>query len=337
MRHKEYCIFNEQKTKAEYSDFLRTFHATSWADRQQHRKQIEAMGITHPRPHVIQRQTEDVSGNFLQECRDVHDSFYIQHGESLRRCFNCHEQLKDCRDYSFFGRNAELIYESAACGMNIQRLAFCYESREGSTSLYYCWFCDGCHDCFGCISLRKKSYCIFNKQYAKDDYEKLVPRIIDRMRADGQWGEFFPMYLSPLPYNCTAAERYFPIGKTGALKTGLRWQDDTSLHASSSVLDPTDLPDGLPANDDLIVVRSTFSGRPFKITSQEIKRYRQLNVPLPRMTYDERMEERAKKLGGIKLYERTCAKTGIPILTTYPPDSPYIIWDRDVYEREFGA
>jgi len=49
------------------------------------------------------------------------------------------------------------------------------------------------------------------------------------------------------------------------------------------------------------------------------------------------MDERAKKLGGVKLYERTCAKTGKPILTTYPPESPYILWDRDVYEKEFGS
>jgi hypothetical protein len=37
------------------------------------------------------------------------------------------------------------------------------------------WFsrdCLGCTDCFGCVNLRKASYCIFNQQYSKEEYEK---------------------------------------------------------------------------------------------------------------------------------------------------------------------
>ena len=84
-------------------------------------------------------------------------------------------------------------------------------------------------------------------------------------------------------------------------------------------------------------MKSERSGRPFKITSQEIKRYRAFKVPLPRLTYDERMEDRAKILGGIKLFDRTCAKTGKPIRTTIPPESPWIVWDREEWEQEFGS
>ncbi len=65
--------------------------------------------------------------------------------------------------------------------------------------------------------------------------------------------------------------------------------------------------------------------------------YRRLGVPLPRAAYDERMEERAQKIGGVRLYGRTCAKTGKPISTTIPPDSPWILWDKDVYTSEFGS
>jgi hypothetical protein len=47
------------------------------------------------------------------------------------------------------------------------------------------------------------------------------------------------------------------------------------------------------------------------------------------------MDARAQKLGKPTLYERTCAKRGKKIFTPYPPESPYIIWDREVYEEEF--
>jgi len=156
------------------------------------------------------------------------------------------------------------------------------------------------------------------------------------MRATGEYGEFFPMTQAPHAYNRTQAFRYFPMTKEAALQRGLEWHEKDTEDIRNAV-EASQLSDDLPSSDDPIIVKSAASGRPFKITSQEIKRYRQFAVPLPRMTYDERMEERAKKLGGVKLYERTCAKTGKPILTTYPPESPYILWDRDVYEKEFGS
>jgi hypothetical protein len=100
-------------------------------------------------------------------------------------------------------------------------------------------------------------------------------------------------------------------------------------------IDAGALPDGLPEADAPLTVKSALSGRPFRITAQEILRYRQLKVPLPRISYEERMNERIKKLGTTQLHERTCAKTGKAILTPYPPDAPYIIWDREEYEKEF--
>ncbi len=336
LRHKEYCIWNEQKTKEEYEQWMEKFSTSSWTECSRYAKQLEEFSLRFPRPHAIILQSEQVSGNFIEHSKNVHDSHFVQHGEDLVRCFNVHEGVKDCADFTFFGRHAELIYECAACGINIRQLGFCFECREGSNALYYCWFCDGCEDCFGCISLRKKRYCIFNKQYTKEEYEQLVPQIIGRMRADGTWGEFFPMTLSPYAYNHTSAQRYFPLTRERTATLGLQWHEKDTEQAAAAV-DASELPDGLPAEDRPFIVRSELSGRPFRITAKEIERYRAFGVPLPRLAYDERMEERAAKWGGIRLHEATCAKSGMPIRTTYPPDSPYIIWDREVWEREFGS
>ncbi|TSC80470.1 MAG: Uncharacterized protein G01um101425_124 [Candidatus Peregrinibacteria bacterium Gr01-1014_25] len=334
LRRREYCIFNEQKTRDEYEAFLHGFDARSRRQRAEMDQRWRELCLRHPRPHAILRQTEDVSGNFILEAKDVHDSFFIQHGENLRHCFNLHEGIKDCRDYSLFGRRAELIYECATCGIDIQRLAFCYQCRAGSSDLLYCWHCDACEQCFGCVSLNHKKYCILNKQYTKEEYEALMPKLIEQMRQAGEWGEFFPLSRTPHPYNRSQAQRHFPLTKNQALEAGLTWHEEPV--SMTEAIDSSALPDSLPQTDDSMIVQSALSGRPFKITSQELKRYRQFNVPLPRMTYDERMEERAKKLGGIHLYDRACAKTGRPIRTTYPPESPFILWDRDVYEQEFG-
>jgi hypothetical protein len=49
-----------------------------------------------------------------------------------------------------------------------------------------------------------------NKKYSKEDYETLLPKIIDHMKKTGEWGEFFPMEISPFKYEETKAVDYFP-------------------------------------------------------------------------------------------------------------------------------
>lgn len=334
LRNKQYCIYNKQKTKAEYGEFLRTFQGQSWSHRETERKRFEKFALDHPRPHATFHQTEHCTGNFITQSRNVLESYFIQEGEDLKYCFNLYENSKDCMDFSHSGRNAELLYECNTCVINVSRLLFTVQGRSNSSELFYCYACESCQNCFGCSGLHKKQYCILNKQYSKEEYEKLVPKIIENMIKDGTWGEFFPADMSVIPYNRSQAQRYFPMTKDEAMAQGLVWHEE-DLREFEGAIDASALPDAYPPVAEAIIVRSAVSGQPYRITTQEIERSMDLRVPLPRVTYEERMEERAKKLGGIRLFERTCAKTGKKILTTYPPDSPYVIWDRDEYETVF--
>lgn len=56
-----------------------------------------------------------------------------------------------------------------------------------SSELAYCIDCYDTKNCFGCIGLRNKQYCILNKQYTKEQYEELVPKIIEHMTKTGEW------------------------------------------------------------------------------------------------------------------------------------------------------
>ena len=84
--------------------------------------------------------------------------------------------------------------------------------------------CHHCQDCFGCVGLKNKSYCIFNKQYSKQEYNELVPKIIEHMKkplpnpllggeGTSERGEFFPAKYSPYAYNETNAYDYFPLSR----------------------------------------------------------------------------------------------------------------------------
>lgn len=48
--------------------------------------------------------------------------------------------------------------------------------------LLYGIYCFATKNSFGCFGLQNKSYCILNKQYTKEEYEVLVPKIIEHMK-----------------------------------------------------------------------------------------------------------------------------------------------------------
>ena len=79
-----------------------------------------------------------------------------------------------------FHNNCILSYQvvagafSHSCSCNI----FCNEVER----VLYSKNCFSCKDCFGCIGLRNKQYCILNTQYTKEDYEEIVAQIIESMK-----------------------------------------------------------------------------------------------------------------------------------------------------------
>lgn len=334
LRQREYCIFNEQKTPEEFAALAESF--SSWAGRRSFAEKFDAYTRTQPRPHCILRMVEGCSGNYLIECNDVQESAFVQSAEHLRNCQMLFKSVNHCRDVTLFGIHAEYCYEGCILGLDAVRTHFCVSVWGGTSDMLYCVYCVNCSDCFGCTGLHRKKYCILNRQYTKEEYEELVPRIIEHMRSTGEWGEFFPIQASPVPYNHSLAQSYFPLRKQEVLDYGYRWREDEQPDAMHAI-NVNDLPDHLPTDDRTLVLKSSRSNKPFKLTSQEIKRYRQFHVPLPRESYDERIAERLGALGGIHFYDRTCMKTGKPIRTTIPPDSPWIVWDREVWEGEFGS
>ncbi|MDC0358248.1 hypothetical protein OAO01_05470, partial [Oligoflexia bacterium] len=321
LRHAEYSVFNKQYTKEQYQDYLKGINLASFKERSVIQDKFSGFKKEHPRPHVLNRMVENATGNYIFESRAVHDSYFVRDAEDVRFGFNLDQNVKDCYDYSLFGCNAELLYECVDCGYSSVNMQFCMGCWDGNADLLYCTRCMRCEYCFGCVGLKNKRFCIFNKQYAESDYKELVPQIIEHMQDTGEWGEFFPHSLSPIPYNHSYAYRYFPLPKAEALSMGMTWHDK-ELVSSKNAVPVADLPDRLPDTDEPFTALSASSGKAFRITTQELQKYRRLKVPLPRAAYDERMEQRAKRLGGIELFERQCAKTGQEILTTYPPDSP---------------
>lgn len=117
---------------------------------------------------------------------------------------------------------SELCYESIACPENYF-LKFSAVIWPKSSYLKYCILSRASNYCFGCVSLHKNQYCILNKQYTRGEYGEMVLKIIEHMKKTGEYGEFFPIKISPFNYNETLAQDYFPLDKEDVIKKGWRW------------------------------------------------------------------------------------------------------------------
>jgi len=77
------------------------------------------------------------------------------------------------------------MYDSTCVWNNNHRILFCGGWVSKSSNMFYSYSCQNCQDCFACIGLRNKKYCIFNKQYSREEHEKFVPQIIEKIMETG--------------------------------------------------------------------------------------------------------------------------------------------------------
>jgi hypothetical protein len=276
---------------------------------------------------------EDCTGDFLENSKSCHNCFFCTDGEDVTSGI----MLADAKDTflcSFFGHHSELGYHCQST-IDANRCSFCYFAAD-STEAEYGDTVLNCKNVFGCVNLRQKQYCILNKQYTKEEYEKFRLQLIEHMKRYGEWGEFLPKDLGCYAYNESTAHEFFPLTKEEAVAKGFRWREEEHEQSSAErVIPAAQLPDNISdIPDDVLnwAIQSERSGRAFRIIKQELDFYRQHNIPLPHLHPDERFADRfATYANKPVLYARSCMKCSKPIQTTYAPDRPEIVYCEECY------
>jgi hypothetical protein len=340
LTQKEYHMFNEKLTKEEYEKRLKTLEANpeflAIA-----RKRVQELQRTLPQKHYAGVGNESVTGDHVSYSKNTYASYDCTYLEDCKFCTWLHKS-KECYDCYAWGFDGELSYESHLLGSSFQRVLFSESCWNSVSNLLYCRYClDDCKDCFGCVSLRHKQYCILNKQYSREEYEALVPKIIAHMRKTpstgsgqaGEWGEFLPTAISCYAYNETVAQEYFPLTKEEALARGWKWRDEDQ--EEQKYMGPkTDVPATIgEVTDDICgkILICEVTGRPYKINPQELRFYREMNVPLPRKCFDQRHKERRELRNPRRLWSRQCMNCKKSIETTYSPDRPEKVFCEECY------
>ncbi len=345
LRQKQYCIWNEQKTKEEYEAFLAAFDSGSAAAIQTMREQFEIFAVSHPVKALRGEQNVNCLGDNVHHSQNAWRCFDCDNHQDTRYCTDCIADMKDCMDIHIWGDKTELCYESALVGGTARSVIGGYYITLGCENVHYSLWCSrNSRNCFGCIGLQHKEHCILNTQYSKEEYEALVPQIVEHMRADGEWGEYFPETMSMFGYNETMAQSFFPLTKEQAISKGYQWCDSEPTVNAQKTVDAHSLPDhiddipdsssvALAKEDDILewAIVCEASGKPFKLIRQELEFYRAQRLPLPRRHPDQRHRDRFTLKNPYRLFERTCAKCHQPIVTSYAPDRPEIVYCESCY------
>lgn len=72
-------------------------------------------------------------------------------------------------------------------------------------NLYYCFNCINCSYCFWCNWLLNKSYCIFNKEFSKEDWSLEVEKYFQIIEKQWVLWKFFPWEMNPFYFNDSLA------------------------------------------------------------------------------------------------------------------------------------
>ncbi|MBI4836444.1 MAG: hypothetical protein HY817_04255 [Candidatus Abawacabacteria bacterium] len=330
LRHKKYYFFNEQLTKEAYEE--KVAQATRDYEARELTKQKAAeYFLKYPHKATQNTQCEDVTGDQLTQCKNAYNCF---NSEKLQDCKNVFiaVELKDVQDIGSIGWG-ELVYFSAS-SMQCYQVCFCSHSSEIKQALY-CFQCFNIQHCFGCVGLHNKAYCILNKQYSKEQYEELLAKVIAHMQNTGEWGQFFPMALSPFAYNETVAQEYFPRTQEEIIDEGLNWHDPHSLnrYEGPKVAIPNRIEE---TQDELVkqILTCEGCGKNYKLIQQELEFYRHMHLPVPHHCWECRHRERINRNPPRKLWNRECSSCQIKLQTTYAPERKEQIVCEPCYLKE---
>ncbi len=321
LRNKQYCIWNKQYSKEDYFKYKESFQLDSWDSIQSLKKQFDEFLLKIPRKYANLIQCEESTGDNLKRCKNAKECY---NQSDLHSCkfMTSGDKAVDCYDCNSTG-NPELCYESLTPDNGYMNafVADCWNAKY----LLYCSHCHNSQNLFGCAGLKKNQYCILNKQYTREDYERMVPKIISHMKQTGEWGEFFPATLTPFAYDETPANEWHPLSVEEAKKLGYRWQGEDTGSQGRETIEWRDVPDSIKEVPE-VMGKETLAcqkcSKNYRIQKQELEYYKTYKIPLPRFCPNCRHRERWSKLNPKKLWQRQCANCTNQFESTYAPNRP---------------
>jgi len=354
LRSAKNCILNIKYSEEEYKNQLISLGLNTVKGKENFEKEFNKILLKHPRKFLNSKHVINSTGNYLNGVKNSKDCFDVEGPmEDSRFVTYGITDIRNVYDGYGVGVNLENSCDILDCGDNVQNAAFCGNLWVGYSNRY-CYFIKNSSNCFGCVGIQNKQYCILNRQYTKEQYDELIPKIIkhmddmpfvDKNGCIYKYGEFFPAEMSPFTYNESIALELFPDAKDAILKKGYSWREKAERNYKIDIK-IVDLPENIRGIDESIigkVIECSHQGKcnqnctlGFKIIPEELQFYQKMNLLLPRLCPNCRHYERLAERNPLKLWHRKCMKEGCTneFETSYAPERPEIIYCESCYQKE---
>ncbi len=350
LRNKNYCFLNEQLEKEDYEKKVAQAKTNTRDGIERMEKLAKEAHLKYPRRFVQIIKSENCLGDNIFNSKNCINSFTINESKNVdySLCVTEGFNVMDA-SYSDF---CEQVYENMSSEHDSRKkfCCFCWECHD----VEYCDSChSGCSDLFGCIGMSHGQYCVLNKKYSQDEYEKLVGRIkkhMDEMPYTSKsghiykYGEYFPPEFSTFAYNETVALEFYPLDKESALKGGFSWRDSEEK-TRETTLKADKLPQAIAeVSEEMLeqTIACEHAGKcsdpctfAFKIVGRELEFYKKMGLPLPTLCPMCRHFERVRLRNPLHLYHRKCMNEGCEneFETTYAPDRPEKVYCEKCYQQ----
>jgi hypothetical protein len=373
LRNKSHCILNVQYSKEEYEKKKKELDFGSYKILSKSENLYNKFALNLPNRYAGIIKSTGATGDMIMNSKNVKRCFDLYGNIEDSKYLIHFVDAKDCYDIYGGGAVISLSYEGVDVGIEASRQLFAVLTHS-CLETYYTYMCFSSKNLFGCIGLRGKQYCILNKQYTKEEYFKLVPKIIEQMNAMPykdkrgliyKYGEFFPSELSPFSYNETIAQEYFTKTKEEIIKNGYTYRVPPEKDYQTTIKSE-DLPDHIKDVSDFILEEiiacpnngqeSTQCTKAFRVIKPELEFLKNNNIALPRYCPNCRHYQRLKQRNPFHLWHRQCQCAGInsenkkykntiehthgdescpnEFETPYAPDRPEIIYCEKCYQQE---
>lgn len=184
LTNKSFCIFNRQFSEVEYNEKVKKYKAMPAS---QILAYVEELKKLYPVTQTIGDHNQNTSyGNYIHYDINCYLCFDAAHDENCMYVYDTF-YCKNSMDMTYSGQNVELGYEIVDSG-DINNCNFIVDSKNCQESSYLI-NCLDVKNSIGCAGLAHKQYCILNRQFTKEEYEKLAPLILQELKArNAGWG-----------------------------------------------------------------------------------------------------------------------------------------------------
>jgi hypothetical protein len=345
--HATYMIYNQKCTKEEF-EAKRAEILSSFENIEKAKEEFEKLKSESIVKFAVSTKCHNVTGNYVFNCHDGVRLFDVSNAKNCSYMADSEEPIdsEDCNNYYY---KPELSYDMMGV----------LSGSKNKHGFYVMWcnnteYCDSCYhsnDLFGCIRLNKESYSILNKKYEKEEYEKLRAEIIESMKKDGTYGQFFPPALSPFGYNETLAKEYYPMTRDEALSMEFKWQENQTGTFGKETMTEEAMPSSpLQVTESLLseIFACNECGKNYKLTQMEIEFYNRMGLPIPHKDFECRHQTRMGKRTPRKLWKRACMceqdnhhnhTNGVceeEFETAYSPATAFTVYCEKCYQQEMS-